>query len=236
MFSNQSFTNVVGDSRSLSERFGASLRLLSLLTISLTVAATPWFLGGAIPHARLVLQCGAIVASVLAFLAILIDRQPQTTFPWISLPVLGLAGIGAVQLQPRFPHVATQMSHAVITESTSFLPGELHTANHPQTASPAETRRSVSQLISLTLVVFAVHESVRSIGHLVLVLSALTLSGISMAALSLSQQFGNVNVVVGNHWKISNTTPFGCFVNPNNAAGWLAICLSSSLFLCGVAS
>ena len=75
MFSNQSFTNAEGDSRSLGERFGASLRLLSLLTISLTVAATPWFLGGAIPHARLVLQCGAIVASVLAFLAILIDAH-----------------------------------------------------------------------------------------------------------------------------------------------------------------
>jgi O-antigen ligase len=40
-------------------------------------------------------------------------------------------------------------------------------------------------------------------------------------------------VVAGNHWKVSPTVPFGCFVNPNNAAGWLIVCLAAAMYLTG---
>ncbi|MFN9720400.1 MAG: O-antigen ligase family protein [Planctomycetota bacterium] len=236
MFSNPSMTGFDQAEPQPAGFVSHGLRSLSLITASITVAITPWLLGGAIPHARACLQIGAIVSSVLALLGMLIDRKPQAGFPVICLPILGLALIGGMQLLPRYAHVATQMDHAVVSEAAEFLPRELSTPTHPQTSSPSETRRAISQLLSLALLVFVVYESVRTARHLTIALSILTTSGVFMAALALSQQFGSKEVVIGNHWKISNTTPFGCFVNPNNAAGWLSVCLACSLFLCGVAS
>ncbi len=64
------------------------------------------------------------------------------------------------------------------------------------------------------MLAFVVHESIRTSGHLAFTLAVLTTSGVAMAALALSQQFGSSEVVVGNDWKVSDTTPFGCFVNP----------------------
>ncbi len=236
MFSNPSIGDIDQAGNRPAELVSHFLRSVSLLIASVTVAMTPWFLGGAIPHARLCLQLGAITSSAISVLALLIDRKPQSGFPAISLPIIGLALIGAFQLQPRFTHVATQMKHAVVPNSAEFLPSELNAATHPQTSSPAETRRTVSQLLSLAMLAFVVHESIRTSGHLAFTLAVLTTSGVAMAALALSQQFGSSEVVVGNDWKISDTTPFGCFVNPNNAAGWFAVCLGGSLFLCGAAS
>ena len=37
---------------------------LATLIASGTVAVSPWFLGGAIPHAQLILQCGAVGSSL----------------------------------------------------------------------------------------------------------------------------------------------------------------------------
>lgn len=236
MFSNPSFHERELETTRFSERLGSGLHQLSLAILILSIASTPWFLGGAIPHARLVLHAGVVVASGLSLFGLIFLRKFQLRFPLLSLPLLGLALIGAVQLIPRFPHPATQMEHAVAADVRQSFPSELSTPTHPRTASPAETRLNISQLISLSLIVFVVQESARTVGQIIMLISGLTLSGISMAALSLSQQFGNVDAVVGNHWKISSTTPFGCFVNPNNAAGWLMVCLSGCLFLCGAAS
>jgi len=54
---------------------GNSIRQVSLfrglsgLTAAVTLAVVPWFLGGAIPQAKLALQLGAILSSIFAIVA-----------------------------------------------------------------------------------------------------------------------------------------------------------------------
>ena len=62
----------------------------------------------------------------------------------------------------------------------------------------------------------------------------LCLSGMTMSLMALGQRVESTAVLFRNDLKISDSPPFGCFVNPNNAAGWLIVCLSASLFVTGI--
>ena len=215
-----------------------SLSFLSLLVITLTIAVVPWILGGAIPPASLVLQCGAVLASVLAMGSMFLSRRFPGQLPVTCLPFVGFCLIGLLQLLPIYSHPALEMKHAVLPELAETLSA---TQNNPDAKSasvrsvmPAETRLTLSQMLSLALLSVTIFEMARTRRQILIVVLGLVLSGCGMSALALSQQFGAVEVVIGNHWKISDTTPFGCFVNPNNAAGWLMICLLCAVSLTAV--
>lgn len=219
-------------------QLGEALSFLSVLVVTLTIAVVPWILGGAIPQASLVLQSGAVLASVLALGSMFLSRRFPRRLPVTCLPFVGFCLIGLLQLLPVYNHPALEMKHAVLPELATALPAtQKSTDGTPasvRSVMPAETRLTISQMLSLTLLSVTLFEMARTRRQILIVVVGLVLSGCGMSALALSQQMGAVAVVIGNHWKISDTTPFGCFVNPNNAAGWLMICLSGSLLLCGI--
>lgn len=221
---------------------GNSIRLVSLFrwlsgfTAAVTLAVVPWFLGGAIPQAKLALQLGAILSSTLAIVARLISRDFKLRLPLTALPLLGYCLIVIVQLMPIYTSPAVRMKHAVayqeVMKESAFATADFRHGLSPRTVLPAETRQALVQTLSLTLLVLVLMDVVKSGQDVRRVLGVLTLSGTAMTALAMSQQFGVVNVVVGNHWKVSPTVPFGCFVNPNNAAAWLIVCLAAAMYLC----
>ncbi len=219
-------------------RLGAGLSFLSLLFVTLTVAVIPWILGGAIPQASFVLQSGAVLAALFAMGSMFLSRQFPARLPVICLPLLGFCVIGMVQLMPVYSHPALEMQHAVLSELAKDLPATQHkagsTTSSVRSVMPAATRLSISQTLSLALLSITLFAMARTRRQMLMVIVGLVISGCGMSALALSQQFGTAEVIIGNQWKISPTPPFGCFVNPNNAAGWLMICLSGSLLLCGV--
>lgn len=220
-----------------SVRAASLLRWLSGLIASLTLAVVPWFLGGAIPHARLVLLLGTILSAVVAVSARLICRDFRLRLPYVLVPLLGYCLIALVQLMPFHTYPAVQMQHAVADEGVVRWPvsasADFRKPVFPRTVLPAETRQGLAQSLSLALLVLVLADVVKSAHDVRRVLGILTLSGAAMTALAMSQQFGVVDVVVGNHWKVSPTVPFGCFVNPNNAAGWLIVCLAAAMYLAG---
>lgn len=219
-----------------SARLVSSLRWLSWFTASVSLAIVPWFLGGAIPQARLVLQLGAILSSILAVAVRLISRDLKLRLPLTAAPLLGSCLLAIVQLMPIYSYPALQMKHAAayqeIVKDPAFSSTDFRHGFSSHTVLPAETRQALVQSLSLTLLVFVLVDVVKSGRDVRRVLGILTLSGTAMTALAMSQQFGVVNVVVGNHWKVSPTVPFGCFVNPNNAAGWMIVCLAAAMYLC----
>ena len=218
-------------------RAASFFRWLSGSIASLTLATVPWFLGGAIPQARLALLLGAVVAAASAIVARLICRDFKVRLPYTSVPLLGYCLISIVQLMPIHAYPAVQMHHTVADEDVERWPAsgsaDFRKPLFPRTVLPAETRQGCAQLLSLALLVLVLTDVVKSAQDVRRILGMLTLSGAAMTALAMSQQFGVVDVVVGNHWKVSPTVPFGCFVNPNNAAGWLIVCLAAAMYLAG---
>ena len=213
-------------------------RVISLLVVTGTIAAVPWFLGGAIPHAVFFLQIGAVTASFFAIFATFLESERPSRLPATCLPLLAVALIGLIQLLPIHRHPATQMRNAVqshlVPELATFQGSLMGDSDQVRSLMPSETRLRIGQAIAIALIAIVLLESARTTSNVVLVLSGLVLSGCLMTGLALSQRFGAVTTVVGNHWKVSATPPFGCFVNPNNAASWLIACLASALFLGGV--
>ncbi len=219
-------------------RVSEGLSFLSLLFVTLIIAVIPWILGGAIPQASLVLQSGAVLASLMAMGSMFLSRQFPVRLPMSCLPLLGFCVIGLMQLMPVYSHPALVMQHAVLPALAKELPATQEkpgrTSSAVRSVMPDATRLSISQTLSLALLSITLFEMARTRHQMLMVIVGLVFSGCGMSALALSQQFGAVEVIIGNHWKVSPTPPFGCFVNPNNAAGWLMVCLSGSLLLCGV--
>ncbi|MFO1001511.1 MAG: O-antigen ligase family protein [Planctomycetaceae bacterium] len=213
------------------------MRACGLCIITLTVCVVPWLLGGAIPHAKCALLIGAVAGAALALAGCILRKELPAKMPLTAWPLLGLCLSSLLQLMPVFEHPALQMKHAVKHSLAQDLPvfqDEVALRkSYPRTVLPAETRQGLVQLLSLVLIVLAVRESATTPRHVAFVMVGLVLSGCGMTALALSQQYGMLDVVVGNYWKVSKTKPFGCFVNPNNAASWLIVCLAAAFYLGG---
>ena len=96
--------------------FGGLLRSAALWITALTIATVPWFLGGAIPHARCLLQAGAIIGAVLALMSCVLRRSVPVPVPLTAFPLLGLCLTGLLQLMPIYKHPALEMHHAAQSE------------------------------------------------------------------------------------------------------------------------
>ncbi len=212
---------------------------LALTVACATMAAVPWFLGGAIPHAILVLQSGAVCSAALALIGMFLSRRFPTHLPRTSLPLLGFAVIGLLQLLPVYIHPALEMRHSVHPELARELPStqtdDAARRKNLRSVMPAETRLCISQALSLALIAMTVFETAGTSRRVLWAVSGLVISGCGMTVVALSQNSGALDAAIGNQWKISPTAPFGCFVNPNNAAGWLIICFSGAVMLCSAA-
>ncbi|MEI7702047.1 MAG: O-antigen ligase family protein [Planctomycetia bacterium] len=211
---------------------------LATLIASGTVAVSPWFLGGAIPHAQLILQCGAVASSLFCLAGCLTGGHVPQRLPGIMWCFLGLSGLALLQLAPVFSHPALSMDGAVFGELAPQLPaltGELAGQRVARTPMPGETWLVLNQFLTMALfsIVFVVTSG--PVSRMVVAPAMLVTSGVVMTVMGLSQQLGSAEVIVGNDWKISPSPPFGCFVNPNNAAGWLMICMSAAFLCSGVA-
>ncbi|MDA1231414.1 MAG: hypothetical protein O2856_11620, partial [Planctomycetota bacterium] len=216
-----------------SSGFGLLLEWSSLLVAVATVCILPWLLGGAIPKAWLVLQVGTIIAAVLTLLARLISRRSFSLPPLGTWLLLGMSAIGIIQLQPWMPSAISRMSHSVHPEFRDHLwvpkPGSASEATWKRIAAdsgsvaPARTRRHIAQWTSVAILLCVVADSLSRLSQLVWMLGLMCLNASLLTILSLQQLFNSGSRGLAEPWIISKTMPFGSFVNPNNASGWLLV-------------
>ena len=216
-----------------SSGLGLVLEWSSLLVAAVTVCILPWLLGGAIPKARLVLQVGTIAAAVLTLLARLVSRRSFALPPLGTWLLLGMAAIGIVQLQPWMPSAISLMNHAVHPEFRNHLPLAISVAATNQatkripadsrSAAPALTRRHMAQWIAVAVLLCVVADSLSRANQLMWMLGLMCLNASLLTILSLQQLFNPGSRGLSEPWIISKTLPFGSFVNPNNASGWLLV-------------
>ncbi|MCA9065363.1 MAG: O-antigen ligase family protein [Planctomycetaceae bacterium] len=205
-----------------------------------TLLGVPWLLGGFIPHARFLLTLGGVIATLLLLMArFLHSRLPEgegttrtlTPMPAAVLLFCGMATVGVIQLLPVFTPAVHAMDHAAIRDRVSLLPTS-YSMNSPRTVSPADTRLAICQYIGLALICGVVAETIgQSRRRLTGFLSSQVAGACAVTIAGWLSLFDEQPLGIASQWMVGNTIPFGPFVNPNNAAGWLAVNLGFALCL-----
>jgi len=202
---------------------GSVLSCISVVVLLLTVGSLPWMLGGVIPLARLVLLVGAVAAATLSILGNLFTGRLPSAVPAVMLPLALLALLGTLQLRSASESPAAQMAHAV---HEPVLASSVVNPTH--TLSPADTRSTIGTLLALSLVACVAFDQFRSnwtiaAGCLVFIINGLAITTIGMTNLFQQQAF-----FLNENWTLSTpgASAFASFVNTNNAAGWLCLCVA----------
>ncbi|MEQ9407670.1 MAG: O-antigen ligase family protein [Fuerstiella sp.] len=195
---------------------------LAVIVALLTVAALPWLLGGVIPLARAILLLGAVVAGLLSLLANLLRWQFSASLPLILLPLCGLAVLGTWQLRPVDEPAAAAMTSAV--HQADRLPPTATAQSAAVIA--ADTRLAAATLLSLAVLCCVCFDQIRTRRLLLLTCGVLLVNGTIIAGLGLSQLFREGSIELNDFWSLGGQNPFGTFVNPNGAAGWLCLCFA----------
>jgi len=198
----------------------------SVIVANVTVMVQPWILGGAIPLSRLTLQVGASAALGLSLIASAVDRRGTSrSVPWVLWILLGLAGIGVIQLLPVFGEPHSQLEHTVYAGQDN--PGGLATpSTAPRSFSPGDTRLRIAQLFALGALLLALVDQVRTRRHLMTCLVLQVGNASCLSVIALLQLINQGTIIFGGQWIRSTTVPFATFVNPNNAAGWFCVQLA----------
>lgn len=212
-----------------SGRFGAAATVVLLTTVCLL----PWIHGGNIPLARLVLQIGAVAAAALSLVSCLL-RSERSGYPAIIFPLAVLSAVGVIQLMPLHAPIISQMNHAVYADLRPAFTGGGTGPLAVRTASPGDTRLIVAQLLALTLLAMAAFDQLRERRAVLWCLTAFTLNASLLSVLSFAQLFQDDLFLIRSEWWTGMGHPFGTFVNPNNAAGWLVMGVASAVGLLAV--
>lgn len=223
-------TPAMKHSPKVSERLSTCLVWAAIVVATATVCTLPWLLGGVIPKARLVLQLGVVSAAILSLLGRLIAGRSFAMPPLGTCLLLGMAGIGIIQLQPWMPSAISQMNHSVHPEFRVYLTGDnagatgtgLRTPADSRSVAPAQTRQHVAQWVAVALLLCVFADSISSGRQAKCVLAMMCANASVFTILSLLQSFSESRWF-GEGWLITNKMPFGTFVNQNNAAGWLLV-------------
>lgn len=198
---------------------------LAVAVLLITVCALPWLLGGMIPLARLVLLSGATLAAELSLLAALLRGRLSSSVPAVMLPLVLLAVLGGVQLRSATVSPAARMQSAV---NSPVLAEDGPQATH--TLSPADTRTTIGTLVALALLAGVAFEQFRSPAVMLCSGVLLLANGIAITAVGMSHRFQETKFELNSLWTIGDPRNWGAvfatFINPNNAAGWLCLCLA----------
>jgi hypothetical protein len=204
---------------------GGVCELAGLGVASATVAVSAWQYGAIDAWGHLILQVGSLVASIFCLIGGLGSGVGQRRLPVLMLPLVLLGLLVFVQLLPIWRSPAISMSHAVFGELSGELPATFGGGEEllgPLTQTPGRTWLGLNQLISTVLLGFVFFSTTSSAQRAVWACVPLILSGSAMGVWGLSDVLEE------------DRLGFGRFVNPNNAAGWLLVCLSAALFCAGV--
>lgn len=203
------------------------LGVARLVLISGLVIA-PWCFGAVELRVQLFLYAALIIAFGCTLAAAALAAPGSTTAvrlscPWALLPLVLALFLGAVQLLPLR---STMSVDSTLADVTAGIPADLT----PATVSfyPAGTRLAMAQLVMAAIAFW--------LGSVLFPSGAAPgwLWGITAANGAALAFFGIVQKLTWKgelFWRVPSPslTPFASFVNKNNAAGYLTLCLATGL-------
>lgn len=211
--------------------------LLGLVTL------TPWWFGGVQASVQVWLFVAVSVALACWLLGQFTARAARTALPVAVIPLVGAIGLGVFQLVPLGGDTAAFLSPAGAGLRNALLPTETSpdasvarklgiaatAERRPLSLYPASTRRDLA-LFVLAVAVFMLGAAFFKTPRAQLWLCGLVaVNGAALAFFGLVQQLTWNGML---YWTVPLTMgggPFGPFVNKNNGAGFLNLCLAGAI-------
>ena len=191
----------------LGSRLCLNLSRACLLTV---VVVAPWLFGGMQPMAEGALYSGVLAALVCLIVAVLLDRR-QRTVSLVQPPLLYLLFaaliLGALQILPH-----------------GLLPGA-------RSVHPAATRLELSRLLLAVVTVVLGAQLFQRRAPQRWLWGTLALNGAALAFFGIVQKLRWNGQLFWTQPLEAGGGPFASFVNRNNAAGYLNLCLAGALGL-----
>jgi O-antigen ligase/tetratricopeptide (TPR) repeat protein len=196
------------------------------------VLITPWTFGGVQlrnqPWLFLAVG-GAVAVAGVRFLL-----TPAAGLPWATVPLVVAALIGGLQLVPLTPATLRRVSPAAARLRAELTPGATdeaaaRTASRgvPLTLFPAATRHDWAVLLLALATFVAGSVAFASAGGGLVLCGAVAVGGAALAFFEISQ-----HLIGASGWRMAwsdASREFGPFINRNNAAGYLNLCLGGAL-------
>lgn len=204
--------------------------VLARCVFIVTLLAAPWALGGADRMAQRWLFAGTFLAGVLAWLGCVGNRSARLSGPATALLLLvaAMLALGALQLFPQ--ESLPDLAHGELTGRLNVLVGD-DSPSAARSLYPAATRLQMARL-ALGLCAFVTgawlfsEKSARQ-G----LWAVLALNGVATVGFGLVQRASWNGKL---YWRFPlelGGQPFAAFVNRNNAAEYLSMCLAGALGL-----
>lgn len=211
------------------------LLVLAMLLIS------PWWIASVHQLPQVVLYCLAIGGMTMLWLAVALGKKARHPFPWLAFPVIAgllLLVVQTVELPDWARPVLAPKQTEMYAAYADPVPRELLVEKENSGPTPVRitmdldaTLKSINLLtLALICVVLASYFFSARKALAVLPLAA-TINGVAISAYGVVQRLKEDNRIFGFIELDHKATPFGPFVNQNNAAGYLLICLACSVGL-----
>jgi O-antigen ligase/tetratricopeptide (TPR) repeat protein len=200
------------------------------------VLLTPWVFGGV--QLRDQQWLFLAVGMALALLGLRLWLAPGVALPWTAAPLGAAVLLGCFQLVPWSPPLLATLSAPATRLRTELTPGPLRgpegtllpadaAPRLPLSLYPAATRRELAMLL-LALATFVAGSLAFATprGGLTLCV-AVAVGGAGLAFFEICQ-----HLIGSTGWRLAwsdASRTFGPFINRNNAAGYLNLCLGAAL-------
>ncbi len=208
------------------------MSVLPRLVLLGMVVGAPWLFGAVQPQWQL--RMSAVIAGLVLWrlIELLVSRNERVSpvqLPTAILPIVILLLIAAFQLLPRREGMVLQMHHAVLPQyAVDTGASEVNPAG---TVSPATTRLATARLFFALSVVLLASQWFVTPPYGKWMCIALAVNGTALGFFGIVQKLSWNGQMF---WRVPLSfggTPFASYVNRNNAAGYLNLCLAGALGL-----
>lgn len=218
-------------------------RIGRVLALAMILVA-PWWLGSVAHLPRLILYGLAIASLCCLWFGLAFSKRSGHHFPWLALPVI--AGLLLLVAQTRAlpesvsPLIAVGQSaiyNDFAAPAESELLSESGAADNPtRLSTDLDGTRQSFNLLMLALLSLLIGSYFFSSRRVIVWLPlAVTINGVAISCYGIVQRLKPDNRIFGFIELPNGGFPFGPFVNQNNAAGYLLICLACSIGLVVIA-
>ncbi len=216
--------------------------LLAQVALIVLLVVSPWLFGGVGANVQVWLSVGVLAALACWLVAASSGRAGGSELPVALVPLILALGLGLFQLVPLERDAIARLSPAAAELRSALEPAEqspdafigeqvgMRTAAQGQSLSlyPASTRRDLALLV-LAVSVFVLGGLVfRTPRSQLWLCGAVAVNGAAVALFGLVQKLSWNGLL---YWTVPLRqlgSPFGPFVNKNNAGGYLLLCLAGA--------
>ncbi len=211
------------------------------------LAAAPWFLGGWPTNVQFWLYGSVLIVLAIWILVSIFQAMTigltSTRLPLALVPLLAALGLGQFQLSPR-PNAPSPISIQKSIDSSSEGASDetvrrqsgaralIHSLQTGGSIAPYATRFEMSRLMIVVVAFFLGTQLFDTPLSQRLLWTTLALNGAALSFFGIVQQFSWNGKIYWTIPLLHGGEPFSSFVNRNNAAGYLCICLAAA---CGFA-